>query len=50
MTNQVKIFKVEIAGDCEWITSKTVGYFIANNTKEVADTLLLTTLNRLTIS
>ena len=41
MTNQVKIFKVETAGDCEWRTSKTVGYFIANNTKEVAEYLVV---------
>ncbi len=41
MTNQVKIFKVETAGDCEWRTSKTVGYFMANNTKEVAEYLVV---------
>ena len=41
MTNQVKIFKVETAGDCEWRTSETVGYFIANNAKEVAEYLVV---------
>ena len=41
MTNQVKIFKVETAGDCEWRTSKTVGYFMANNAKEVAEYLVV---------
>ena len=41
MTNQVKIFKVETAGDCEWIASKTVGYFMANNAKEVAEYLVV---------
>ena len=41
MINQVKIFKVETAGDCEWRTSKTVGYFMANNAKEVAEYLVV---------
>ena len=41
MTNQVKIFKVETAGDCEWKTSKTVGYFMAKNAKEVAEYLVV---------
>ena len=41
MTNKVKIFKVETAGDCEWRTSKTVGYFMANNAKEVAEYLVV---------
>ena len=41
MTNQVKIFKVETAGDCEWRTSSTVGYFMANNAKEVAEYLVV---------
>ena len=41
MTNQVKIFKVETAGDCEWITSRVVGYFMANNAKEVAEYLVV---------
>lgn len=41
MTNQVKIFKVETAGNCEWGTSKTVGCFMANNAKEVAEYLVV---------
>mgnify|MGYP003590166269 CR=1 FL=1 len=41
MTDQVKIFKVETAGDCEWKTSSTVGYFMANNAKEVAEYLVV---------
>ena len=41
MTNQVKIFKVETAGDSEWRTSSTVGYFMANNAKEVAEYLVV---------
>ena len=41
MTNQVKIFKVETAGDCEWRTSTTVGYFMANNAEEVAEYLVV---------
>ena len=41
MTNQVKIFKVETAGDCERRTSSTVGYFMANNAKEVAEYLIV---------
>ena len=41
MTNQVKIFKVETAGDIEWRTSSTVGYFMANNAKEVAEYLVV---------
>ena len=41
MTNQVKFFKVETAGGCEWRTSKTVGYFMANNAKEVAEYLVV---------
>ena len=41
MSKQVKIFKVETAGDCEWRTSSTVGYFMANNTKEVAEYLVV---------
>ena len=41
MTNQVKIFKVETAGDCEWRTSSTVGYFMANNAEEVAEHLIV---------
>ena len=41
MTEQVKIFKVETAGDCEWRTSSTVGYFMANNAKEVAEYLVV---------
>ena len=41
MTDKVKIFKVETAGDCEWITSSTVGYFMANNAKEVAEYLVV---------
>ena len=41
MANQVKFFKVETAGDCEWRTSKAVGYFMANNAKEVAEYLVV---------
>ena len=41
MTEKVKIFKVETAGDCEWRTSSTVGYFMANNAKEVAEYLVV---------
>ena len=41
MTNQVKFFKVETASDCEWRTSETVGYFMANNAKEVAEYLVV---------
>ena len=39
MANQVKIFKVETAGD--WRESSTVGYFMANNAKEVAEYLIV---------
>lgn len=41
MTNQVKFFKVETAGDCEWRKSRLVGYFMANNAKEVAEYLIV---------
>lgn len=41
MTEQVKIFKVQTVGDCEWRTSSTVGYFMANNAKEVAEYLIV---------
>ena len=46
MTEQVKIFKVETAGDCEWRTSKTVGYFMAKNAKEVAEYLVVNNITQ----